>query len=148
MRSSVSRCEAEIEKTDGKCSMSTTYKHEPLDQVPDYNKKYTPVPGIPVTTWTENEKKVFLLGLYIFGKNLVQVRRFMECKKTRANTQQEEETQQDNSIKKKTQPATAKRMARSTLLEKQALKNSSAVGRGAQVAAVLWTGAVPVRNKQ
>ncbi|MQL80012.1 hypothetical protein Taro_012446 [Colocasia esculenta] len=80
-QSSANGRDAENEKADGKCSKSMAHKDELLNQLPEFNKNYSPVPGVPVTTWTEDEEKIFLLGLYIFGKNLVQVRRFMECKK-------------------------------------------------------------------
>ncbi|CAL9768618.1 unnamed protein product [Musa acuminata subsp. burmannicoides] len=39
------------------------------------------VPGSPSSSWSEDETQSFLLGLYIFGKNLGQVKRFIECKK-------------------------------------------------------------------
>ncbi|KAG1326299.1 hypothetical protein COCNU_01G002330 [Cocos nucifera] len=39
-----------------------------------------PVPDLPFISWNDAEVQSFLLGLYIFGKNLVQVRKFMESK--------------------------------------------------------------------
>lgn len=43
-------------------------------------KDYCPVPGSLGGSWNEIEQESFLLGLYIFGKNLVQVKRFIESK--------------------------------------------------------------------
>ncbi|KAA8536861.1 hypothetical protein F0562_029339 [Nyssa sinensis] len=40
------------------------------------------VPGLLGDSWGDIEVDSFLLGLYIFGKNLVQVKRFMESKET------------------------------------------------------------------
>ncbi|KAJ1291496.1 hypothetical protein BS78_02G319500 [Paspalum vaginatum] len=42
---------------------------------------YFPLPGMPKCSWTDEEAQTFLLGLYIFGKNLVQVTKFTESKK-------------------------------------------------------------------
>lgn len=42
--------------------------------------KYHPVPGSLGGHWSDIEQESFLLGLYIFGKNLVQVKRFIESK--------------------------------------------------------------------
>ncbi|XP_071730397.1 uncharacterized protein [Rutidosis leptorrhynchoides] len=39
------------------------------------------VPGSVLKTWSEVEKRSFVLGLYIFEKNFVLVKRFMESKK-------------------------------------------------------------------
>lgn len=39
-----------------------------------------PLPESRVSLWSEEEIQSFLLGLYIFGKNLVQVRKFIACK--------------------------------------------------------------------
>ncbi|RCV13585.1 hypothetical protein SETIT_2G357200v2 [Setaria italica] len=39
-----------------------------------------PLPGMPRYSWSDEEAQSFLLGLYIFGKNLVQVTKFMETK--------------------------------------------------------------------
>lgn len=39
-----------------------------------------PLPGSPVTLWSNAESQSFLLGLYIFGKNLVQVKSFVDSK--------------------------------------------------------------------
>ncbi|XP_026456635.1 uncharacterized protein LOC113357456 isoform X3 [Papaver somniferum] len=38
------------------------------------------VPGLVSNSWRDVEKDRFLLGLYIFGKNLVQVKKFVESK--------------------------------------------------------------------
>ncbi|KAL9275172.1 hypothetical protein AKJ16_DCAP26670, partial [Drosera capensis] len=44
------------------------------------NSGYSPVPGLPSESWSDFEVDCFLLGLYIFGKNLLQVKNFMESK--------------------------------------------------------------------
>ncbi|KAK9139391.1 hypothetical protein Scep_009072 [Stephania cephalantha] len=44
------------------------------------DKGYLPVPGTTEKSWSDIEIESFLLGLYIFGKNLVQIRRFVESK--------------------------------------------------------------------
>uniref|UniRef100_A0A1D1ZEZ0 Arginine-glutamic acid dipeptide repeats protein n=2 Tax=Anthurium amnicola TaxID=1678845 RepID=A0A1D1ZEZ0_9ARAE len=79
--SSVGRREAEISKTHGTYCEASTYEDELLVQNQDHNKKYSPIPGLPITPWTNDERNTFILGLYIFGKSLVQLRRFMGCKK-------------------------------------------------------------------
>ncbi|XP_042474962.1 uncharacterized protein LOC122057036 [Macadamia integrifolia] len=43
-------------------------------------RTYCPVPGFLGGSWSDIEKESFILGLYIFGKNLIQVKRFMESK--------------------------------------------------------------------
>ncbi|KAI3980083.1 hypothetical protein MKX01_042737 [Papaver californicum] len=43
-------------------------------------KSYCPVPGSVSNSWRDVEKDSFLLGLYIFGKNLAQVKKFVESK--------------------------------------------------------------------
>ncbi|RDX97653.1 hypothetical protein CR513_19554, partial [Mucuna pruriens] len=45
------------------------------------NKGHCLVPGSASDTWNEIEEASFILGLYIFGKNLVQVKRFLGNKK-------------------------------------------------------------------
>ncbi|KAJ6323536.1 hypothetical protein OIU76_010944 [Salix suchowensis] len=46
-------------------------------------KDYSLVPGSVNNSWSEAEEESFLLGLYIFGKNLVQVQKFVESKMMR-----------------------------------------------------------------
>ena len=46
-----------------------------------HGKKFRLIPVLPTSIWTDEEKKIFILGLYIFGKNLSLVKRFLECKK-------------------------------------------------------------------
>ncbi|XP_043711591.1 uncharacterized protein LOC122660376 isoform X2 [Telopea speciosissima] len=43
-------------------------------------RTYCPVPGSLGGSWSDIEKESFILGLYVFGKNLIQVKRFMESK--------------------------------------------------------------------
>ncbi|XWS53639.1 hypothetical protein CRYUN_Cryun10bG0018000 [Craigia yunnanensis] len=45
------------------------------------SQRYFAVPGIPIDPWNDLEEASFLLGLYIFGKNLVQVKKLVESKK-------------------------------------------------------------------
>ncbi|WOL11830.1 hypothetical protein Cni_G20594 [Canna indica] len=52
----------------------------PLQQRSEH-KGYSPLPCSPFLSWTDDGKQSFLLGLYIFGKDLVQVNEFIECKK-------------------------------------------------------------------
>lgn len=51
-----------------------------LSQLPK-SKSYVPVPGLPNHPWSDADIDCFVLSLYIFGKNFVQVERFMENKK-------------------------------------------------------------------
>ncbi|KAL8171743.1 hypothetical protein V2J09_023547 [Rumex salicifolius] len=44
------------------------------------NNDYSDFPGLPTESWSEFEVDSFLLGLYVFGKNLLQVKRFMGSK--------------------------------------------------------------------
>ncbi|XP_008805665.1 uncharacterized protein LOC103718559 [Phoenix dactylifera] len=44
-------------------------------------KVFSPLPGSPAPSWSNAEEQSFLLGLYIFGKNLLQVKKFMENKR-------------------------------------------------------------------
>ncbi|GFZ08981.1 hypothetical protein Acr_20g0007890 [Actinidia rufa] len=44
-------------------------------------ERYCLVPGSFVGSWSDIEEASFLLGLYVFGKNLVQVKRFIDSKK-------------------------------------------------------------------
>ncbi|XP_074572241.1 uncharacterized protein LOC141828648 [Curcuma longa] len=48
---------------------------------PSVNISYSPLPGTISSSWSYNETQSFLLSLYIFGKNLVQVKKFIGCKK-------------------------------------------------------------------
>ncbi|KAJ4967922.1 hypothetical protein NE237_014623 [Protea cynaroides] len=44
------------------------------------DRTYCPVPGSLGASWSDIEKESFVLGLYIFGKNLIQLQRFMGSK--------------------------------------------------------------------
>lgn len=44
------------------------------------SKRGYPVPGFSSGSWSDAEVDIFLLGLYIFGKNFFQIKRFMEIK--------------------------------------------------------------------
>ncbi|CBI39482.3 unnamed protein product, partial [Vitis vinifera] len=50
-----------------------------LDQMHG-SKSYLTVPGSLGDSWSDIEVDSFILGLYIFGKNLIQVKRFIESK--------------------------------------------------------------------
>lgn len=45
------------------------------------SRSFIMVPGSPPEAWTKTEEDVFLLALYIFGKNFTSVQSFMETKK-------------------------------------------------------------------
>ncbi|XXG79278.1 hypothetical protein AAC387_Pa09g0382 [Persea americana] len=75
-----------------KCQENPMYSnHMDLDSsLPQYKKSnlkqkcestdYFPVPGSLGGSWSDIEQESFLLGLYIFGKDLVQVKKFVESK--------------------------------------------------------------------
>jgi hypothetical protein len=44
------------------------------------SKRYCPVPGSKCDPWSDAEVKSFILGLYIFGKNFVSIKKFLENK--------------------------------------------------------------------
>ncbi|XP_020085863.1 uncharacterized protein LOC109708502 [Ananas comosus] len=44
------------------------------------NVEYSLLPNSPTSTWSDAEAQSFLLGLYIFGKNLIQLRKFLGSK--------------------------------------------------------------------
>jgi len=44
------------------------------------SKNFALAPGIFSNSWSDSEAEVFLLGLYIFGKNFIQIKRFLESK--------------------------------------------------------------------
>ncbi|EXB37167.1 hypothetical protein L484_013531 [Morus notabilis] len=44
------------------------------------SKNYYPVPGLSTNPWSGSDVDSFLLGLYIFGKNFFQIKRFMGSK--------------------------------------------------------------------
>lgn len=44
------------------------------------SKRGYPVPGFSSGSWSDAEVDIFLLGLYIYGKNFFQIKRFMETK--------------------------------------------------------------------
>ena len=43
----------------------------------DGSKSCYPIPGLATDPWSDSEMDSFLLGLYIFGKNFLQIKRFM-----------------------------------------------------------------------
>ncbi|WVY93609.1 hypothetical protein V8G54_032697 [Vigna mungo] len=43
-------------------------------------KNFALVPAILSSSWSDSDAEVFLLGLYIFGKNFIQIQRFLENK--------------------------------------------------------------------
>ncbi|KAF4355155.1 hypothetical protein G4B88_027027 [Cannabis sativa] len=52
-------------------------KPEKLDRVLNGNNSYYPIPSLPTDSWSNSEVDSFILGLYIFGKNFFQIKRFM-----------------------------------------------------------------------
>lgn len=66
--------------SDKSCASSVKCE-EPEDFIEKNDKRgYLLVPGSTYSSWNEKDEANFLLSLYIFGKNLIQVRRFMENK--------------------------------------------------------------------
>ncbi|GMY27710.1 hypothetical protein FCV25MIE_22952 [Fagus crenata] len=63
-------------------SVNVAMQHEMKIESPDMGrgKVYCPVPGSLGDSWSEIEEASFILGLYIFGKNLAQVKRFIGSK--------------------------------------------------------------------
>ncbi|GAB4835815.1 hypothetical protein Ancab_000731 [Ancistrocladus abbreviatus] len=55
-------------------------EREPKSKVHTVNTGFCPFPGLSADSWSDFEVDCFLLGLFIFGKNLLQVSRFMESK--------------------------------------------------------------------
>ncbi|RZC47494.1 hypothetical protein C5167_040432 [Papaver somniferum] len=51
-----------------------------IKEVKNEDEVYFAAPGCLGNSWTDLEKEAFLLGLYIFGKNLVKVKKFVESK--------------------------------------------------------------------
>ncbi|XP_061348509.1 uncharacterized protein LOC133293903 [Gastrolobium bilobum] len=44
------------------------------------SKKYKMAPGTSSNSWSDADAKSFLLGLFVFGKNFIQIKRFLENK--------------------------------------------------------------------
>ena len=44
------------------------------------SKNYVLVPGTLSNSWSEADAKSFLLGLFIFGKNFIKIKKFLENK--------------------------------------------------------------------
>ncbi|XP_061349219.1 uncharacterized protein LOC133294547 [Gastrolobium bilobum] len=63
-------------------SENSNVQHETKIRMHEEHKGRCLVPGSASGTWNEIEEASFILGLYIFGKNLVQVKRFVGNKKT------------------------------------------------------------------
>jgi hypothetical protein len=63
-------------------SVNVAMQHEMKIESPNMGrgKVYCPVPGSLGDSWSEIEEASFILGLYIFGKNLAQVKRFIGSK--------------------------------------------------------------------
>ncbi|CAL0330661.1 unnamed protein product [Lupinus luteus] len=74
----------EIESPTLECIKETNVNREPKIGCHGKRQKgHFLVPGFASDNWNEIEEASFILGLYIFGKNLVQVRRFVGNKKMR-----------------------------------------------------------------
>ncbi|GAB4855567.1 hypothetical protein Ancab_024186 [Ancistrocladus abbreviatus] len=63
---------------------SSSHEKDPASKVDTVeiclSNDHCPVPGLSTDTWSDFEIDCFILGLYIFGKNLYQVQRFVERK--------------------------------------------------------------------
>lgn len=92
-RSLASRCSSDGFNVNHLPPSSSSIKSEIIGSTLDNSKAYTcpsypidvckgcsPLPESRVSLWSEVEIQSFLVGLYIFGKNLVQVRKFIACK--------------------------------------------------------------------
>lgn len=71
--------------TNGPVELDPSQKKEPTFKVDARGQRsasnlYCIVPGLSTDSWSDFEADCFLLGLYIFGKNLLQVMRFMDSK--------------------------------------------------------------------
>ncbi|WOL11831.1 hypothetical protein Cni_G20595 [Canna indica] len=75
------------EERDGSESMDSTVLEDKTStsttdpQQLNEHKSYSPLPDSPFSSWSDDDKQSFLLGLYVFEKDLVQVKEFIECKK-------------------------------------------------------------------
>lgn len=65
---------------DGKELRPTNFQSVMTDGQLNKGKNYLMVPGTLSNSWSEADVKGFLLGLFIFGKNFVQIRRFLDNK--------------------------------------------------------------------
>ncbi|XP_028751591.1 uncharacterized protein LOC114711367 [Neltuma alba] len=74
-----------VNRTNMEESTNFNMQQETMIEVHAKNKGkgFCLVPGSSCDTWNEKEEARFILSLYIFGKNLVQVKRFMGNKKMR-----------------------------------------------------------------
>ncbi|CAL0325811.1 unnamed protein product [Lupinus luteus] len=72
-----------IESSNLECTKETNVNQETkIERHEKHRKKdHFMVPGSANDNWNEIEEASFILGLYIFGKNLIQVRRFVGNKK-------------------------------------------------------------------
>ncbi|XP_044486954.1 uncharacterized protein LOC123212006 [Mangifera indica] len=77
----ISGCAKGTQNSSGRCRLKP--KVEPKNEMDqkDNGKGYQLVPGSADDTWGEIDKASFVLGLYIFGKNLVQVKKFVGSKR-------------------------------------------------------------------
>ncbi|XP_020082821.1 uncharacterized protein LOC109724170 isoform X2 [Ananas comosus] len=68
------------------CKEENSYDHGTLSKTlickveSGNDQEYIPLPGSSTSSWSDVEAQCFLLGLYIFGKNLEQLRKFVVCK--------------------------------------------------------------------
>lgn len=68
------------------CKEENSYDHRTLSKTlickveSGNDQEYIPLPGSSTSSWSDVEAQGFLLGLYIFGKNLEQLRKFVVCK--------------------------------------------------------------------
>ncbi|KAJ8898812.1 hypothetical protein K2173_007237 [Erythroxylum novogranatense] len=63
-----------------KMKVDLIFSEKPESKMNKVDGESCPFPGIASGFWTDLERDSFLLGLFIFGKNLISVKRFVESK--------------------------------------------------------------------
>lgn len=74
----VKKAKVELSKPSKQRTEPNVYNEQTKQDFP--SRQFIIVPGKPSEPWTETEEEVFLLALYIFGKNFIPVRSFLETK--------------------------------------------------------------------
>ncbi|XP_019440565.1 PREDICTED: uncharacterized protein LOC109345804 isoform X2 [Lupinus angustifolius] len=60
---------------------ASSVKKSRISSQGDKSKSYIMAPGTLSTSWSDADARSFLLGLFIFGKNFIKIRRFLENKR-------------------------------------------------------------------
>ncbi|PIA44480.1 hypothetical protein AQUCO_01700228v1 [Aquilegia coerulea] len=72
----LTRCELTVRAIENSVCLSVSQDNTPKHT--EYRwKGYAPAPGSISNPWSDFEQEIFLLGLYIFGKNLFQLKKFL-----------------------------------------------------------------------